>query len=677
MIRQLFLPATLLMNRLRFNLKFSLIVLLFLLPLMILATTYYRQVDNLSNHTLEELAGLDTFGELNQLQQQLVMILVADMAWRSGQTIPAEQTDRINSFINQLSKIASGENLDDHQKEVISAAIQKTNKALQEKTSQLGNARWNAVDNFDALSLSLNQFNNLYLTIANLNGLTNDPQVDTVMLARVLAEKRLIWLTLVAKSYGVSSYALGEGNVSSGTFDSLSSTSDELVAKITEISNISSFKEGLDPALQSLIQADIDAALKSVDEITLFLEEQFLIAEEVTLDKAAMDQFFGTQLKHFQGGYAKLAIELEARLEARISQNSKSLMSVAFLVLLTLLLVIYLFVGMSLSISMTTNSLSNNAQKLADGDTTVSAKVRTNDELAIAIKAFNRMAVKVHDLVESVQQAALGVSDQSQKVEQLASQSGEAVATQLTDTQAITGAIAELLEVVSLVSQNTDKVVNALQRASDQTLAGRDTLAGARRATHELADEINRSVGVINQLSQQSDSINQVLDVIKSIAEQTNLLALNAAIEAARAGEQGRGFAVVADEVRSLAKRTHQSIEEIQDTITSLQQGVSNAVEAMTNSDQKAHRSIEESAKLEMALDQITEAVEEIKQQNEETNQASHRQQGIADQIETSLQSISQISTIAEDNVQQSITASQQLADHVSKLDKLIANFKT
>ncbi len=230
---------------------------------------------------------------------------------------------------------------------------------------------------------------------------------------------------------------------------------------------------------------------------------------------------------------------------------------------------------------------------------------------------------------------------------------------------------------MSLVSQNTDKVVDALQRASDQTLAGRDTLAGARRATHELAEEINRSVGVINQLSQQSDSINQVLDVIKSIAEQTNLLALNAAIEAARAGEQGRGVAVVADEVRSLAKRTHQSIEEIQDTITSLQQGVSNAVEAMTNSDHKAQRSIEESAKLEMALDQITEAVEEIKQQNEETNQASQRQQGIADQIETSLHSISQISTIAEDNVQQSIAASQQLAEHVSKLDKLIANFKT
>jgi len=287
------------------------------------------------------------------------------------------------------------------------------------------------------------------------------------------------------------------------------------------------------------------------------------------------------------------------------------------------------------------------------------------------------MAENVHDLVESVQNASQGVARQSTNVEQLANKTGEAVNEQLQDTQVITTATSDLLSAVAIVSHNTPEVVQALSQATQQTEKGRETLVGARRATHELGDEIKQSVEVINHLSQQSESINQVLEVIKSIAEQTNLLALNAAIEAARAGEQGRGFAVVADEVRSLAHRTRESTDEIQTTITSLQQGVSNAVDAMTRSDEKANRSIEESAKLDEALNLITQAVNEISQQNSATEQASQQQTEIASQIESRLNSISQISTVTENNVQQTISASQRLAHHVTKLEAVVANFKT
>ena len=677
MLRRFFLPATLLMNKLRFNLKFTLIILLFLLPQIILGINYFKEVNNLSNHTRSELEGLVLFDVINAKQKALIELIAQDMAWRSGQTAPADQSQKFESFNKSLNALASSELLDQEQQAIFGQALKRAASSITTQTSQVGNTQWTAVDNYEMLATGLFQFNNLYSTIANLKGLTNDPEVDTVMLARLLAEKRLIALELIARGYAVTSFALGEGNVSSGTFDSLSLVSDKLAASVVSINNMSSFSEGQDAELAGLIKKDISMMLKTVDDLILFLEDQFLVADEVTLDNSAAKAFFDQQLKQYYSSGQEYSSLLESRLNNRLDGNAANTLAVSVVALSVLLLVIYLFIGMSLSISMTTASLSNVAQKLASGDTRVSAQIRTKDELATAIKAFNLMAVKVHDLVESVQQAAQGVATQSQNVEHLASQTGNAVNTQLNDTQAITGAIAELLDIVALVSSNTQQVVEALNIATQQTLAGRDTLAGARRATNELGEEIKQSVEVIHSLSQQSDSINQVLDVIKSIAEQTNLLALNAAIEAARAGEQGRGFAVVADEVRSLAKRTHQSIEEIQNTISSLQQGVGNAVEAMTKSDEKAHRSIEESAKLELALDQITEAVEQISQQNAATEQASSQQQGIANQIEGSLQSINQISSVTEKNVAQSIEASQQLAEHVAKLEQLVDNFKT
>ncbi|WP_168204088.1 methyl-accepting chemotaxis protein [Aliikangiella coralliicola] len=665
------------MNKLRFNLKFTLIVLLFLLPLIILAINYFSEVNNLSRHTRAELSGVKIFSEIDLQQRKLLSVLIHDMAWRSGQTVPPEQTARLQQFIQQLPSLANEEYFTDDQLTTFLAALTKSNARLSETTSTLGNPQWSAVDHFDLLETALTQFNNLYFTTANLKGLTNDPQVDTVMISRLLAEKRLLVLSQISRSYGVAAYAVGEGEVSSGTFDSLSIVSDRLAGSNVLIKNIASFGEGLDQQLQQQIAEDVDSMLKVIDAILIFLEDQFLVADEVTLNSADLDAFFEQQLNTYYLGGQRLSGELTKRLKQRLSDNSVNMMTVSLIVSAVLLIVIYLFVGMSFSISMTTNSLTNVAQKLADGDTRVSASVRTKDELSNAIKAFNKMAIKVNKLVDSVQVAAHGVAQQSHDVEQLANQTGDAVNTQLQDTQSITAAISELLDAVATVSENTHKVVEALNRANQQTQQGKQQLADARQATNELGAEIKLSVDVTNKLSQQSDSINQVLDVIKNIAEQTNLLALNAAIEAARAGEQGRGFAVVADEVRSLAKRTHESIEEIQTTITSLQQGVSDAVDAMTRSDKKALRSVEESAKLDQALDHITEAVEEISQQNSATEQASQQQQQIASQIDSSLNSISQISTVTENNVEQSISASQQLAEHVAKLEDVISNFKT
>ena len=677
MLKQFFMPATLLMNTLRYGLKFSLIVLLFIVPLLITAYQYFSDMNAQSAHSDNEIEAIELTKQLDLQQRKLAKIIINDMEWRSGLAIPADQTADIDSFSQQLPQLAQNDLLSDEDKQILAASIKRSQETLFMETRNSVRALRPPGEHIASLRKVLNQFNNTYMLIANLKGLSNDPQVDTVILARAVTEKQLRILDLLTTAFGLISYAVGESDVSSHSFDALSLASDQLASSLPEIQAVTNTTNDQDSRLQQIIKDDSEIQTKLIEETLTFIEERFLIAEEINLTKAEFDNFIASQFDQYYQAKTNLYQELESRLEVRIEQNDSQIMTIMVLVLITLSVVIYLFVGMSLSISMTTNSLTNVAQSLANGDTTVSATVRTKDELSHAITAFNKMAVNVHNLVESVQNASQIVTQQTQEVEQLANQTGEAVGSQLKDTHNITSAIEELLAAVATVSDNTHEVIQSLTSATQQTHQGKQTLAGARKATDELGEEIQLSVEVINQLSQQSDSINQVLDVIKSIAEQTNLLALNAAIEAARAGEQGRGFAVVADEVRSLAKRTHESTEEIQTTISSLQDGVKNAVNAMTRSEEKAQRSIEESSKLEEALDQITLAVEQISHQNAATEQATQQQQQIASQIDTSLASINKISTVTDSNVKQSISATQQLAEVVANLESMIDKFKT
>lgn len=677
MLKQFFMPATLLMNTLRYGLKFSLIVLLFIVPLLITAYQYFSDMNAQSAHSHNEIEAIELTKQLDLQQRKLAKIIINDMEWRSGLAIPADQTAEIDGFSQQLPQLAENDLLSDEDKQILAASIKRSQETLFMETRNSVRALRPPGEHIASLRKVLNQFNNTYMLIANLKGLSNDPQVDTVILARAVTEKQLRILDLLTTAFGLISYAVGESDVSSHSFDALSLASDQLASSLPEIQAVTNTTSDQDSRLQQIIKDDSEIQTKLIEETLTFIEERFLIAEEINLTKAEFDNFIASQFDQYYQAKTNLYQELESRLEVRIDQNDSQIMKIMALVLITLSVVIYLFVGMSLSISMTTNSLTNVAQSLANGDTTVSATVRTKDELSYAITAFNKMAVNVHNLVESVQNASQIVTQQTQEVEQLANQTGEAVGSQLKDTHNITSAIEELLAAVATVSDNTHEVIQSLTSATQQTHQGKLTLAGARKATDELGEEIQLSVEVINQLSQQSDSINQVLDVIKSIAEQTNLLALNAAIEAARAGEQGRGFAVVADEVRSLAKRTHESTEEIQTTISSLQDGVKNAVNAMTRSEEKAQRSIEESSKLEEALDQITLAVEQISHQNAATEQATQQQQQIASQIDTSLASINKISTVTDSNVKQSISATQQLAEVVANLESMIDKFKT
>ncbi|WP_370869511.1 methyl-accepting chemotaxis protein [Pseudomonas sp.] len=226
------------------------------------------------------------------------------------------------------------------------------------------------------------------------------------------------------------------------------------------------------------------------------------------------------------------------------------------------------------------------------------------------------------------------------------------------------------------VARSAAAAVDSAQSVNRETVNGRALVESQVGSIQRLAGEIDQSVVVINQLASDSASISQVLDVIKGIAEQTNLLALNAAIEAARAGEQGRGFAVVADEVRNLAKRTQQSTGQIESMIGKLQGGVGAAVKAMGASHQMASGTVSESAKVQLALENILAAVGMIVDQSQQIAAAAEQQTAVAQDIDQNIVEINHAGERAAVGASQAATASRELSGLVLRLKQLIGAFR-
>ena len=208
------------------------------------------------------------------------------------------------------------------------------------------------------------------------------------------------------------------------------------------------------------------------------------------------------------------------------------------------------------------------------------------------------------------------------------------------------------------------------------TQSASELVIGAIRAMDDLSTQVDNACDAVQSLATETDSISSVLDVIRGIAEQTNLLALNAAIEAARAGEQGRGFAVVADEVRSLASRTQQSTEEINRMIERLAKGSEKAVSVMNLSRDKVHYVVEQVAGANTSLESVTASVGRIKDMNVDIARATEQQSSVFSEINLNIDRINQMAAETASGVSHMTSENKKLSDTSSELDRLLKRFK-
>ena len=313
--------------------------------------------------------------------------------------------------------------------------------------------------------------------------------------------------------------------------------------------------------------------------------------------------------------------------------------------------------------------------KVADGDLTVRFQVRSRDELGELGQVFNTTVAQVRELIERVGQTVAEVERQAGRVESVSGESNQTVSEQRGQIEQVATAMNEMSATAQAVATSAEAAVGSAQSVNEETVNGRALVVAQVGGIQRLASEIEQSVTVINQLAGDSQAISQVLDVIKTIAEQTNLLALNAAIEAARAGEQGRGFAVVADEVRGLAQRTQKSTAEIEQMIARLQNGVGAAVKTMHSSHALAEDTVGQSAQVEQALEHILDAVGLIVDQNQQIAAAAEQQTAVAHDIDRNIVAINEAGqrTAEAPATEQ---ASRELTQLVGHLQQLIAAFR-
>ena len=247
---------------------------------------------------------------------------------------------------------------------------------------------------------------------------------------------------------------------------------------------------------------------------------------------------------------------------------------------------------------------------------------------------------------------------------------------QLAETDQTATAINEMSVTTQDVARNASTAAESARNADNNANEGRAIVDNTVRAINALASEVEHAAEAIQALEVESENIGQVLDVIKGIAEQTNLLALNAAIEAARAGEQGRGFAVVADEVRTLASRTQVSTTEIEDMISRLQDGAKRAVEVMAGSRSQAQSSVEDASKAGQALQSIAQAISAITDMNNMIASAAEEQTAVAEDVNRSVVSITDFTHRTAGNAAQIASASEAMSHLASDLELMVERFR-
>ncbi len=373
-------------------------------------------------------------------------------------------------------------------------------------------------------------------------------------------------------------------------------------------------------------------------------------------------------------GAVRISYDLKA-LDQEVDRNI--LVSGAIQLLLLIVGVVVMCMTVRHVILRRINAMRHTMDSMAeDEDLSRSVAVGAKDEIGAMGDAFNRMIGKFRHSLEAVAGVTHRLTDVSERVSHVAEKTLAAVNDQRSETDLVASAMNEMSATVQEVARNASHTATASTGADNESKAGVKVASEALDGIEVLIAEIEKAAEVIQRVESDSASIDMVLGVINGIAEQTNLLALNAAIEAARAGEQGRGFAVVADEVRTLASRTQKSTEEIQAMIEQLQSGVRNAVQAMKEAQLRARSGSQCVEKAAQSLSVIANEVGTINEMNTQIATAAEQQSAVAEEINRNITTISRIADTTSADAAQTSQISDELVRLATELNRLVGQFK-
>jgi methyl-accepting chemotaxis protein len=361
------------------------------------------------------------------------------------------------------------------------------------------------------------------------------------------------------------------------------------------------------------------------------------------------------------------------RRDDEATRSRKALISVAALAMMLGLMAAWLITQQIIA---PLRETLNAAKRIAQGDLSVDLDVQRRDEMGDLQHSIQDMTQSLRTLISGISDGVAQIASAATQLSAVTEQTSAGVNNQKDETDQVATAMNQMTSTVLEVARNAEEASEAAQQADQQAREGDKVVSDAISQIERLATEVNNSTLAMGQLKLESDKIGGVLDVIKSVSQQTNLLALNAAIEAARAGEAGRGFAVVADEVRSLAQRTQESTEEIEVLIAALQNGTQQVVGTLDASRSLSDSSVELSRRAGNALEHITRTVSTIQNMNQQIATAGEEQTVVADQINRSVINVRDVSEQTAAASEETAASSVELARLGAQLQAMVGKFR-
>lgn len=666
-MKWIFNPAIRLGNQLSFKYKFLLWSCLMLLPLAYSMTNLLGRLQDDNVQANRELAGVVNLAPVPAIEQAL-------LTHRNLVTRHAYEVDPVGDDQVKAAAQAVDQSLqafaDTRQNNPSFELIQQGWAALQSEAGKLEVEQSNL--RHDKL---LTEVRHLYKHITASSSLIQDPALGTYYMV-ILASERLPQLRdLLAqvrdRAATIADFGLFQAEGYSGLrfrLDLISATLQELEADLTLLYQI-------EPAYRAELGQQTDALMQLVRQGVETMENKMMKDQLVQLSTKEV-QALGDKMDEAITALAdQVRQRLEADLHQRLAANQRHFWWVTAPLTASLLLYLYLMIGAYLSLRDTVGRVRDIAARVNAQDLSQHIEIVGQDELAAISRDYNVTLETLRTLMLRVRENGVTVVESATEIEARTCRSQEVIADQQGETHQVATAIKELAATSQDMAGNALQAARMTQEAQNVVGQGEDVVERTIKAIDHINREVLRTAGTIGQLEQQCSQIGSVINVIRGIAEQTNLLALNAAIEAARAGEQGRGFAVVADEVRSLANRTQGATVEIQQMIEQLQSGARASVTAMSAASHEAQEGVGLAQEAKQAFGAITEKVDRMVDTNAIIASAIEQQGAVVNEIERNVVRISDGSDEALQVANAARDAARQIHQLTEQLRAMVQSF--